>query len=170
MGLFSRKTKTNSAPAFPPVDPVDDALPDDQWLAKSEGRYNRLVENCWGSCETVGRGGQDRLEHRDFGTALFFFQKSIDMLHTNYIFADMKSRRPSAADAWIVDGYTSALAASLSQHPNAPVRDSVREVTHRLRTITSTCERVGLPPNLYREGLAQIALSAPAVNVDDIFW
>ena len=133
-------------------------------------RYSEMVENCWGSCETVANAGSERYNNQDFGTALFFFRKSIDMLHTNYLFLDMKNRQPSPSDAWIIDGFTNSLSASLSLHPGAPVDESVREVTHRLRTITSACTRVGAPPVLYQNALDLMASTAPNVNVEDIFW
>jgi hypothetical protein len=171
MGFFNRKKSkpsmaTGSAPKE--VDSIDNSLPDDEWLARSEARFGQMVKNYWGSCETVAQGGQERYGYGDFGTALFFYQKSIDMLHTNYLFGQMRNRQPSAADAWIVDGYTSALGASLAMHPTAPIDSSVQEVTHRLRTIATVCEQVGLPSQLYRGALKQMAQYAPHVKLDDV--
>lgn len=159
---------TRSTPVFDELEPIANSLQDGEWLAHSEARYKEMVQHRWGSCETVGEGGRERYGHGDFGTALFFYQKSIDMLHTNYLFNQMRSRQPSAADAWIVDGYTSALGASLAKHPAAPVDSSVREASLRLRTIASACERVGLPSQLYRDALDQIAIYAPHVKLDDV--
>jgi len=150
------------------VDPIDNSLPDNEWLARSEARYKEMVQHRWGSPETVAQGGKVCYGYGDFGTALFFYQKSIDMLHTNYLFNQMRSRQPSAADAWIVDGYTSSLGASLAMHPAAPIDNSVREVTHRLRTIATSCEQVGLPSQLYRGALRQMAIDAPHVKLDDV--
>ena len=149
-------------------DPIDNSLPDDEWLARSKTRFEEMIKNYYGSCETIGQGGQERYGYGDVGTALFFYQKSIDVLHTNYLFLQMSKRQPSPADAWIVNGYTSSLGASLAMHPTAPVDDSVREVTHRLRTIAAACDQVGLPSQLYREGLRLIAQYAPHVNLDDV--
>jgi hypothetical protein len=92
------------------------------------------------------------------------------MLHTNYLFMEMKSRQPSPADAWIVDGYLKSLGVSLSMHPEAPVADSVREITHRLRTIASACQRVGIADQLYMNALDTVGRDAAHVNVDDIYW
>jgi hypothetical protein len=169
MGLFRRKTPISHS-QHRTATAVDNTLSDDEWLRQSEAHYETLVVHRWGSCETVASGGADQYGVQDFGTALFFYQKSIDMLHTQYLFGEMKHRQPSAADAWIIDGYTNSLGVSLDLHPNAPVADSVREVTHRLRTIASACERTGVAPNVYRNGLQQVAIYAPHVNVDDIFW
>jgi len=127
-----------------------------------------MVQRYYGSPETMAEGGRLCYGYGDFGTALFFFQKSIDMLHTNYLFNQMRSRQPSAADAWIVDGYTSSLGAGLAMHTAAPIDDSVREVTHQLRTIATACEQVGLPSELYRGALRQIAIEAPNVKLDDV--
>jgi hypothetical protein len=99
-----------------------------------------------------------------------FYAKSIDMLHSAYGFGAMAQRQPSPADMSIVDGYTASLGAGLRLHPDAPVRDCVREVTHRLRSISSECDRVGLPSNLYRAALETMASAAPHVAVDDVFW
>ena len=152
----------------PVFDPIDDSLPDDEWLARSKTRFEQIVKNYYGSCETIGQGGQERYGYGDFGTALFFYQKSIDVLHTNYLFGQMRSRQPSPADAWIVDGYTSSLGASLAMHPAAPIDESVREVTHRLRTIATACEQVGLPSQLYREALKLMSQYAPHVKLDGV--
>lgn len=174
MGFFRRwigsnmNAATNTARETEDVDPIDSSLPDDEWLACSEERFRQMVERRWGSPETVAQGGADRYGHGDVGTALFFFQKSIDMLHSQYLFAQMQRRQPSAADAWIVNGYTSALGASLQLHPAAPIDISVREVTHCLRTIATACEQVGLPSQLYRGALRQMAIEAPHVKLDDV--
>lgn len=42
------------------------------------------------------------------------------MLHTAYGFAQMAQRRPSPADAPIVEGFTVVLALALRSHPEAP--------------------------------------------------
>src|SRR5262249_26158061 len=128
------------------------------------------IEAFYGSPETMARGGEEHYIVSDYGTAMFFYAKSIDMLHTAYGFSRMELRHPSPADEPIVDGFTVALALGLRSHPDAPVDDCVREVTHRLRSISSECDRVGLPSDLYRSGLDAIAQSASHVPVDDIFW
>ncbi len=169
MGFFNRKkSKSTTGPASKEIDPIDNSLPDDEWLAQSKARFDRMIKNYYGSCETIGEGGQECYGYGDFGTALFFYQKSIDVLHTNYTFLQMRNRRPSLADAWIVNGYTSSLGASLEMHPAAPVDESVREVTHRLRTIATACEQVGLLSELYREALKLMAQYAPHVKLDDV--
>lgn len=157
-----------AVPVSEEIDPIGNSLPDDEWLARSKDRFEQMVKNYYGSCETIAQGGQKRYGYGDFGTALFFYQKSIDVLHTNYTFLQMRNRQPSPADVWIVNGYTSSLGASLAMHPTAPVDESVREVTHRLRTIATACEQVGLPSQLYREALKLIAQYAPHVRLDDI--
>jgi len=169
MRFFNRKkSKRPVTVQAMPEDSIDHSLPDDEWLARSEERFRWMVENYYGSCDTIGRGGQERYGYGDFGTALFFYQKSIDVLHTNYLFGQMRNRQPSPDDAWIVDGYTRSLGASLAMHPAAPIDSSVREVTHRLRTIATACERVGLPSQLYREALQLMAQYAPHVKLDDV--
>lgn len=150
------------------VEPIDTSLPDDEWLARSEARYAQMLDHFRGNCETIAQGGRVHYGYGDFGTALFFYQKSVDVLHTNYVILQMRSRQPSPADKWIVDGYTSALGASLQLHPVAPVASSVREVTHRLRTIATACEQVGLPSQLYRGALDFMAVYAPHVKLDDV--
>jgi len=163
-----KKRKPSTGPAAEAIDPIDGSLPDDEWLARSKARFEQMVKNYYGSCETIGQGGKECYGYSDFGTALFFYQKSIDVLHSMYLFGQMRNRQPSPADAWIVNGYTSSLGASLAMHPAAPVNESVREVTHRLRTIASACEQVGLPSQLYREALKLMAQYAPHVKLDDV--
>lgn len=169
--LFDRTASGSSAQngsAPTELEPIDNSLPDDEWLACSEARYQTMVQRYYGSPETMAEGGKPCYGFGDFGTALFFFQKSIDMLHTNYLFNQMCSRSPSAADAWIVDGYTSSLGVSLAMHMAALIDDSVREVTHRLRAIATTCERAGMPSEVYRGALRQMAIEAPNVKLDDV--
>ena len=55
-------------------------------------------------------------------------------------------------------------------HPEATVAGSVREVTHRLRTISSACNRVGIPGQLYMNALDTIGRETPHVDVTDIYW
>lgn len=160
MGLFGKRS--------PKV--VDDSLPDAQWLRESENMYRAMIEPYYGSPETMARGAEDRRFLADYGTALFFYAKSIDMLHTAYGFAGMQQRRPSQADTPMVEGYVETLGFVMERHPEAPVADCVREVTHRLRSISTECDRAGLPSRLYRSGLDSMARIAPHVPVDDIFW
>ena len=168
MGFFNRKKNKPAIANEPGCDPIDNSLSDDEWLTRSKARFEQMIKNYYGSCETIGQGGQESYGCSDFGTALFFYQKSIDVLHSNYLFGQMRNRQPSPADAWIVNGYTSSLGASLVMHPAAPVDESVREVTHRLRTIATASEQVGLPSQLYREALKLMAQYAPHVKLDDI--
>jgi hypothetical protein len=160
VGLFGKRS--------PKV--VDGSLPDGRWLRESEEMFKASIEPYYGSPETMARGGDERRGLGDVGTALFFYAKSIDMLHTAYGFAGMERRRPSPADTAIIDGFTESLALVTSRHPEAPIADCVREVTHRLRSISTECERVGLPSDLYRNGLDLIAQIAPRVPVDDVLW
>lgn len=149
---------------------VDGNLPDGEWFLASRALYEKRIEGFYGTPETMASGGQEHYQHGDYGTAMLFYAKSIDMLHTAYGFAAMAQRQPSPADIAIVDGYTAALGVALRLHPDAPVDECVREVTHRLRSISSECDRVGVPSNLYRAALETMASLAPHVRVDDIFW
>lgn len=118
------------------------------------------------------RGEQARASygHANFAEALTQYESAIEALHDLYLFENMRQRQPSPADAWIVDGYTSSLGAALSMNPNLDVTESVRTVTHRLRTITTTCRRVGSPDATYTGALDLMAQYAPHVNIDDILW
>jgi hypothetical protein len=163
VGIFG---KSKGAPSGS----VDPALPDGEWLLASEALFRQRIDDFYGSPETMARGGEEHQGLSDHGTAMFFYAKSIDMLHTAYGFAEMAQRQPSAADLPIVNGFTTSLRSALDSHPEAPVVDCVREVTHRLRSISSECDRVGLPSDLYRSGLESLARSAPHVPVDDVRW
>jgi hypothetical protein len=120
--------------------------------------------------ETLAERAQLAYGSQNFSGAMHDYEKAIDLLHTLYLFENMRQRQPSPADAWIVDGYTSALGATLAMDSTAGVTESVRTVTHRLRTITTAADRVGLPSHIYRQGLDQMASYAPHVNVDDVYW
>jgi hypothetical protein len=172
MGFFRRLVEgqpgtPGPAAAGPLVDP---SLPDAQWFGQSEAAYKSTIEPYYGSPETMARGGDERAAQGDDGVALFFYRKSIDMLHTAYGFNQMQARQPSPQDAAILSGFCHSLEKTISDHPGASVNESIREVTHRLRSITTESERRGIDAALYRSTLDRIAGIAPAVSVDDILW
>jgi len=148
MGLFSRESKKPQM--------VDPSLADNEWLAASERLFKDRIDEFYGSPDSMAEGGGEHYGFNDFGTAMFFYAKSIDMLHTAYGFSRMQGRQPSPADASIVDGFVSALGASLSTHPAAPVGAVLLEVDARLHDIAGECERLGLPAGLYRNAQAEI--------------
>jgi hypothetical protein len=120
--------------------------------------------------EKIAEEGKLLYGTQQFAEAASRYEKAIDLLHTLYVFENMRQRQPSPADAWIVDGYVNSLGATLALDSSADVVDTVRTVTHRLRSITTAAERVGLPTTLYRAALDQMHFDARHVNVDDIRW
>ena len=120
--------------------------------------------------DEMAKAADNLYGNQRFAEALDQFARAIDMLHTLYLFENMRQRQPSPADAWIVDGYTSSLGATLAIDRSTDVEESVRTTTHRLRTITTAAERVGLPAQLYREALDMMRGYAGHVDVDDILW
>lgn len=170
MGFFKRLLDGGSEARSTSGPLVDASLPDGQWLARSESVYNDTIQPYYGSPETMARGGDERLAQGDEGVALFFFRKSIDMLHTAYGFNQMEQRRPSQADAAILGSFCASLESSVRAHPEAPVDETVREVTHRLRSISTECEQNGIDARIYRESLTRIAAATPKVRIDDVLW
>lgn len=83
-GLFRKKA------ALGPISEGDD----EAWLSASESRYRDMIHSYYGSPETIAKGGVERFDAGDVGTALYFLQKSIDLLHTLYVSSAMQSRRP----------------------------------------------------------------------------
>ena len=140
------------------------------WLAEGKTRYSRLVNDHYGSPDTIAAGGGLSLRGGDVAAALFFFQKSINLLHTLYTFSDFENRRPGQADQPILAAYVDTLDEVLGQHPDAPVDESVREVTHRLRAISTRCRSYGLDGSQYDDALRNLAAVAPDVDVRDIVW
>lgn len=149
---------------------VDPSLEDGPWYAASVAEYERTVDSYYGSPETMAGGGSKAAAAGDSGVAMQFFRKSIDMLHTAYGFNQMSTRRPSSADSAFIDGFCAALEKSLVEHPGAPVDEHVREVTHRLRSISTACEQAGMSSAPYVTGLERLAVAAPAVPTDDVRW
>lgn len=139
-------------------------------MGASEEAFRAEIDVHYGSPETMAEGGSASFAEQRYGVAMLFYAKSIDMLHSAYGFEEMRSRQPSPSDLPIVDGFCRSLAATLAEHPDAPVAECVRETTHRLRSITVLCERVGLPAGLYRGALQTMSEHAPTVLVDDIQW
>ena len=74
-------------------------MPDGEWTSRSKAAYETTVDGYYGTPESMAEGGKENYGIANFGVALYFYQKSIDMLHTNYLFMEMRERQPSAADA-----------------------------------------------------------------------
>jgi hypothetical protein len=139
-------------------------------LAEAEQRYESLVSGFYGSPESLTGGGQQQVAAGDIATALFFFQKAIDLLHTQYCFNGMQQRTPGDRDTKITDAYLSALRRVREQWSQAAVDGTVAEVTHRLRTISTACREAGLDPHRYLRALTELEQIAPDVDVSRIFW
>jgi hypothetical protein len=154
----------------------DPLLDDAAWLVGGEARYDRLVSNHYGSPDTIAAGGDQRLRQDDPGSALFFYQKAIDTLHSIYLcgFNDTGpsswSRQPSPRDQTIVDHYLSTLRIVRAARPAAPVKATVTEVTHRLRTISTKLQACGFDPSPYVRSLDALGEIAPDVDVSGVFW
>ena len=154
-------------PRLPPVapEPVSST-----WLAEGERRFADDVPAHYGSPESIAAGGMLALERDDTASALFFFQKAIDLLHTLYVSSRMQRRKPGPRDGALLDLYTRALRNVREVEPGADVSDSVREVTHRLRTISTACRDVGTDPSRYLDALTGLAAIAPDVDVRTVLW
>ena len=151
----------------------DPQLDDASWLSSAESRYGTLVRNHYGSPDTIAAGGTQRMQQGDPAAALFFFQKSIDTMHSIYVTSSGPTewRRPlSNRDLGIIDSYLQALAQVRGLRPGAPVKESVVEVTHRLRTISSAFKRHGIDARGYLERLDTLGQLAPDVDVSGVFW
>lgn len=155
----------------------DDPVQDDvSWLSGAEDRYKSSVSNHFGSPDTLAAGGDQSMRARDPACALFFYQKAIDTMHSIYVcgFNDTGprswSRQPSERDLSIIDRYLEALSSVRALRPRAPVKQSVIEVTHRMRTISTQFKRYGLDAGPYRPRLDQLARLAPDADVSGVFW
>lgn len=172
MALFGRGRRQ-------PRDYNDPLLDDAAWLRSCEDRYSSLVHKHYGSPDTIAAGGVLREQAGDIGCALFFYQKAIDVLHTHYVIP-MRSRppgpagwmrQPSPRDLGIVDAYLHTLRQVRSIRPAAYVIiNSVTEVTHRLRTISSAFKGYGLDGRPYLDRLTVLGQLAPDVDVSGVFW
>jgi hypothetical protein len=149
---------------------VPEEFTDAQWWANAERVYDERWRSFLGSPETFANGAGQFYLKQEFGVSALLYQKAIDLMHTLYDINSMRARQPSPRDLSILDGYLSALGASLSLHPEAPVAGSVREVTHRLRTIALACQSAGFSDSMYRQALDRLASTAPGVNIDDVLW
>lgn len=169
MGLFRRANRE-------PANYNDPLLDDAAWIAAGESRYDRLISNHYGSPDTIAAGGDQRIEKDDPASALFFYQKAIDTLHSIYVcgFNDTGpsswSRQPSQRDQAIVQRFLATLRTVRVQRPSAPVKASVTEVTHRLRTISSKFKTYGLDATFYLSSLETLSDVAPDVDVSGVFW
>jgi hypothetical protein len=142
--------------AAPRRRPLPDNLTDQEWWADAEQRYEEYWREFVGSPESFAEGGRWFYGSGEFGAAALMYQKSIDLLHTLYCCGG-RGRQPSSADLPMTDGYGNSLGATLSLHPDAPVKSSISEVTHRLTDIFFTCRRAGIRPGLYGTALIDLA-------------
>jgi hypothetical protein len=135
VGIFGRRRDNSrvdqGALSASPLQHVDLSLPDGEWFSASERIYNETWRSHLGSPETFASAGRNHHSNQNFGVALLFFGKSIDLLHTLYVCSDTVTRRPSTADRGITSGFIASLRATIDSHPNAPIDESVREATHR---------------------------------------
>lgn len=99
MPMFKRRGSRNSQPTAQAVElePLSSSLPDADWWAASAQRFEQTKDAHYGSPETFAAAGQDRYGNQDFGTAVFFFEKAIDLMHTLYTFDHFQRRQPSPA-------------------------------------------------------------------------
>lgn len=160
----------------PLVNQDDPAQDDASWLSSAENRYKSSVSNHFGSPDTIAAGGDQSMRGRDPACALFFYQEAIDTLHSIYVcgFNDTGpgswSRQPSEWDLSIIDRYFEALSSVRALRPGAPVEQSVMEVTHRMRAISTQFRSYGLDASSYLARLDQLARLAPDVDVAGVFW
>lgn len=174
MSLFkkrpvSRVADVRSSEASAPYLPaIDSSLPPREWFGVCSARYEATYREHYGSPETFAEPAKECYGHQEFGLALLYYQKALDLLHTLYVVGSFERRTPSPADLAITDGFVSSVGATLAMHPGAPVDDSVREATHRLRTIATSCEHAGLGSELYCNALRDLAAAAPTVSLDGL--
>jgi hypothetical protein len=160
--------QSSPSSGVPWAPPVDGELPDGQWFDVCTRRYDDTWREYVGSPETFAEAGRLCYGNGEFGVALLFYQKAIDLLHSLYDWGRFERRQPSPADVAITDGYLNSLGATLSEHPAAPVDESVREVTHRLRTIATASAHAGINPQLYRNALDCLRRTAPTVSLEGV--
>ena len=159
-----------------PPDYHDSNMSDREWLGAGRSRYEQLVSRHYGSPDTIAAGGDQRLAARDPASALYFYTKAIDTLHSIYVCTlgepgpQSWSRQPSARDVTILDRYLDCLRQVKSIRPNASPADSVQEVTHRMRTISTVLKKYGLDASPYLRRLDDLDALAPEVDVTAVFW
>lgn len=163
MGLLSRILGSPGATSTSgSVRSVDATLPDAEWFSASTRLFESTVGQHYGSPDTMAAPGKEHYNNQNFGVAMLFFGKAIDMLQTAYCYSEMQQRQPSPADAWIINGYVSAIGASLSMHAQAAVGESARYTANMLKSIADACDRVGAPSTLYRDAGDAITWEARA--------
>jgi hypothetical protein len=123
-----------------------------------------------GGPEVTARASQQARADGDRQLALRLAVRAVDRLHDLYCFDRFDLRRPSSADAFVIDLALDTLAESRRATPGLNVHEEVKELTHRLRAITTSTEGIRVDPALYRTALGRLAEIAPDVPVDDIYW
>jgi hypothetical protein len=167
IGVVRRKSSAKE-PAIVPIG--DTRVLDSDWLTAGAQRYDNLVGQVDATVEAATAAGMSRQRASDPAAAMFFYQKAIDLLHTNYVMRDMAERKPGPADQVPIERFQVMLRLIREQRPAAPLAGPVVEVTHRLRTITTTCKDAGHDPTRYLDALDRLAMIAPDVDVSGVSW
>jgi hypothetical protein len=155
VGLFSRTPKVPIAP--PNFN--DPTVGDAQWLADGESRYSEQVKRHFGSPDTIAAGGDGCRAQNDNAAALYFYAKAIDTLHSIYACGGSSAtwnRQPSGRDITIIDRYLETLATIKAIRPLASPARSLKEVNHRVSTISSSLQQNGLDATPYLRRLESL--------------
>lgn len=102
--------------------------------------------------DELGEKAQEAYGNQRFEEAMMLYAAAIDKLHTMYVAGNCSVRQPSPADAYIVDGFASAVGAAKAMGTNVHVVNEAQGAVHYLRQIADTSEMFGfMPGTVYRE-------------------
>ena len=137
---------------------------------EAAGSSRRPIEFDPASPERIAEEAYSAYQQAGPLSAFPVYVRALDRLHDLYVFERFRQRQPGLQDTWILEGLTQSLVLGLTSEPDADVKASVREATHRLRTIVTAMESNGANAAMYRGALDRLAGGAPGVDVSDIYW
>lgn len=99
---------------------------------------------------------KDLYSQQRFSTSLDAYGEAIDKLHTMYVMGGSRYRTPSADDDTILNGFVSALGASLAVNKSEPITNAVEQACGYLLQIEQMCASEGIDGRRYAVAIADI--------------
>ena len=99
---------------------------------------------------------KDLYGHQSFAASLEKYNEAIDKLHTMYVIGGNRYRTPSSDDDPILNGFVSALGASLAMNSREPIDQAVAQACGYLRQIEELCIASGIDGRRYAVAIADI--------------
>jgi hypothetical protein len=113
--------------------------------------------------EKTATSAREAFESQEFQRAFRLYVRAVSQLHDCYVMQDFATRRPSATDAWIVEGVSRSLVAARSRESEPDlidVGDGVVEAARLLAGVAEAARAAGMDGTLYQRTLDDLIAAA----------